>query len=81
MGDIVAVPGPTASDCCVGTEEGQSYGSPKDCTIPQCIGIIFCFAKHVRIISRKSPVSSPHLCLHEHLICGKANTVDQEIFV
>ena len=38
-GDVVEAPGPSASDCCVGTEEGQSYGSPGDCTIPQCIGM------------------------------------------
>ena len=43
MGDVVEAPESSASDCCVGTEEGLSYGSPGDCTIPQCIGIIhFC---------------------------------------
>ena len=39
-GSVVAAPGPSASDCCVGTDDGQSYGSPGACTIPQCIGII-----------------------------------------
>ena len=38
-GDVVEAPGPSAIDCCSGTEEGQSYGSPEICTIPQCIGI------------------------------------------
>ena len=38
-GSVVVAPGPSASDCCVGTDDGQSYGSPGACTIPQCIGI------------------------------------------
>ena len=38
-GSVVDVPGLSASDCCVGTDDGQSYGSPGACTIPQCIGI------------------------------------------
>ena len=38
-GGVVEAPGPSAIDCCVGTEEGQSYGSPGDCTISQCIGV------------------------------------------
>ena len=39
-GGVVEDAGPSASDCCVGTE-GQSYGSPGACTIHQCIGIRF----------------------------------------
>ena len=39
MGRVVAAPGPSASDCCVGTDDGQSYRSLGACTIPQCIGI------------------------------------------
>ena len=38
-GAVVTAPGPSASDCCVETDDGQSYGSPGACTIPQCIGI------------------------------------------
>ena len=38
-GGVVIAPGPSAIDCCVGTEEGRSYGSPGDCTISQCIGM------------------------------------------
>ena len=38
-GGVVAAPGPSAIDCCSGTEDGQSYGSPGACDIPQCIGI------------------------------------------
>ena len=38
-GDVVEVAGPSATDCCVGTEEGQSFGTPDACTIRQCIGI------------------------------------------
>ena len=38
-GSVVAAPGPSAGDCCVGTDDGQSYGSLGACTIPQCIGI------------------------------------------
>ena len=37
MGDVVAASGPT--DCCVETNEGQSYGTRETCTLPQCIGI------------------------------------------
>ena len=30
---------PTARDCCVGTNEGQSYAdSGGNCTVPQCVG-------------------------------------------
>ena len=33
------VPAVDARDCCVGTDEGQSYGAgPGDCEVPQCIG-------------------------------------------
>ena len=38
-GSAVVAPGPSASDCCVGTDDGQSYGSSGDCAVPQCIGI------------------------------------------
>ena len=41
MGDVVDAPGPSARDCCVGTNDGQSYrNADGDCTITQCIGTI-----------------------------------------
>ena len=38
MGDPINTLGTSARDCCVGTDDGQSYGIPNDCTIRQCIG-------------------------------------------
>ena len=38
MGFPVNTSGPSARDCCVGTDEGQSYGNPGSCMITQCIG-------------------------------------------
>ena len=38
MGFPVNTSGPSARDCCVGTDDGQSYGSPGSCMITQCIG-------------------------------------------
>ena len=33
------VPADDARDCCVGTNDGQSYGvGPGNCAVPQCIG-------------------------------------------
>ena len=33
------VPADDARDCCVGTEDGQSYGvGPGNCEVEQCIG-------------------------------------------
>ena len=35
------VPAVDARDCCVGTNDGQSYGvDPDDCEVTQCIGKI-----------------------------------------
>ena len=31
-GDVVEAPGPSATDCCVGTEEGQSFETLDTCT-------------------------------------------------
>ena len=40
VGDIVTVPGPTARECCVGTDDGESYSeNDVHCTISQCIGM------------------------------------------
>ena len=40
-GPVVEAPGPTAKDCCAGTNDGQSYGvGPGNCEISQCIGKI-----------------------------------------
>ena len=40
-GDIVPVD--DARDCCVGTNDGQSYGvGPGNCEVNQCIGEGFC---------------------------------------
>ena len=37
----IAVPADDARDCCVGTDDGQSYGvGPGNCVVPQCIGEI-----------------------------------------
>ena len=39
MGSIVTAPGPTARDCCAGTDDGQSYTDDfVNCTVLQCIG-------------------------------------------
>ena len=39
MGDIVTAPGPSARDCCIGTDDGQSYSDDGvNCTVLQCIG-------------------------------------------
>ena len=39
VGDIIATLGPTARDCCVGTDDGQSYTDDfVNCTVLQCIG-------------------------------------------
>ena len=39
-GDIVTAPGPTARDCCVGTDAGQSYSDDGvNCILSQCIGM------------------------------------------
>ena len=39
-GDIVTAPGPTARDCCVGTDDGMSYlDDSVNCTVLQCIGM------------------------------------------
>ena len=38
-GDIVTAPGPSAKDCCAGTDDGQSYSDESvTCTVLQCIG-------------------------------------------
>ena len=36
-GDIVEAPGPTVRDCCVGTNDGQSY-EDGECKVSQCVG-------------------------------------------
>ena len=37
----VIVPADNAKDCCVGTNDGQSFGvGPGNCEVPQCIGEI-----------------------------------------
>ena len=39
VGDIVEVPGPSARNCCAGTDEGQSYSADGvNCDVSQCIG-------------------------------------------
>ena len=39
VGDIVSAPGPTARDCCAGTDNGQSYSNDGvNCHVSQCIG-------------------------------------------
>ena len=39
VGDIVTVPGPTARDCCAGTDDGESFSeNDVNCTILQCVG-------------------------------------------
>ena len=39
VGDIVTAPGLTARDCCVGTDDGQSYTDDGvNCTVSRCIG-------------------------------------------
>ena len=39
MGDIVTAPGPSARDCCAGTDDGQSYSEDSvNCTVLLCIG-------------------------------------------
>ena len=63
-GDVVAAPGPSAGDCCVGTNEGQSYGAPRACTIPQCIGTEFHLVVWLCIILL--PSSSLIICLQPH---------------
>ena len=36
------VPAVDAKDCCVGTNDGQSYGvGPGNCQVPQCIGEMY----------------------------------------
>ena len=38
-GDIIEAPGPTVKDCCVGTNDGQSYEDRSGaCVEDQCIG-------------------------------------------
>ena len=39
MGDMVTVPGPSARDCCVGTDDGLSYSNDSEtCIVVQCVG-------------------------------------------
>ena len=39
VGVIVTAPGPTARDCCAGTDDGESFSeNGVNCTISQCIG-------------------------------------------
>ena len=40
VGDIVTAPGPSARDCCAGTDDGQSYSNDGvNCHVSQCIGM------------------------------------------
>ena len=39
VGDIVTAPGPTARDCCAGTDDGESFSeNDANCTVLQCVG-------------------------------------------
>ena len=48
---------PTPKDCCVGTNDGQSYGdSGGNCAIPQCVGktsVLYNYFHKKSIVSRK----------------------------
>ena len=40
VGDIVTAPGPTARDCCAGTDGGKSFSeNGVNCTVSQCRGM------------------------------------------
>ena len=40
VGDMVTAPGPTARDCCAGTDDGESFSeNDVNCTISQCVGM------------------------------------------
>ena len=44
-GDVVTAPGPSARDCCAGTDDGQSFSSDGvNCFRTQCIGMYVCCA-------------------------------------
>ena len=51
---------PTAKDCCVGTNEGQSYAdSGGNCIVPQCLGErSFYFFKHTKSTKKSWHVST-----------------------
>ena len=50
-GDVVEAPGPTVKDCCVGTNDGQSFAdSNGTCIEDQCVGKRICFHIYIATI-------------------------------
>ena len=50
VGDIVTAPGPSARDCCAGTDDGQSYSDDGvNCFFSQCVGM---YSNHTSVIMK-----------------------------
>ena len=72
-GDVVEVPGLTVKDCCVGTNDGQSFAdSSGTCIEDQCVGKRICFpylifiATYIYVIMLYTTVSLKLV----HVCCG-----------